>query len=100
MKTSISKFYRFDFDKGVPIGTGGAMKWRKGVKTVSACSLQGAVEKLTFPVIREFGLLAKLTVAQAWSSLDKSEWSELDINSVMIAGFVAGCLERERLKTS
>ena len=96
----MSKLYRFDFDKGVPISGGPSMKWRKGLKIVSAYSLQGAIEKLAFPVLRQFGLKAKLNAVKAWSSTDKANWTELSVESVMIAGFIAGCLERERLKLS
>ena len=91
----MTQFYKFDFEKGVPV-EGAAMCWRKGLKTVAAYSLQGAVEKFALPTFREYGLRAKLNVLQAWRSLDRQIWIEIDTNSVIFAAFLTGCLERAK----
>lgn len=95
MKTKISKLYRFDFDKGIPV-IGGAMRWRKGLKTITAYGLQNAVEKFAMPVFRQYGTDCKLNVLKAWSSDDGKQWNELDAQSVHFAAFLTGCLEREK----
>lgn len=89
----MTKFYRFDYDKGVPV-QGGSMKWRKGLKTIPAYSLQDAVNKFAMPVLKQYGLSAKLNVVNAWVSPDKSDWSEVNLKEISIAAFMAGCIER------
>jgi hypothetical protein len=89
----MSKFYKFDFDKGVPV-QGAAMKWRKGLKTIRAYSLQDAVEKFAMPVFREYGTSAKLNVVKAWSSPDKTTWTELALDAVTLAAFLVGAIKR------
>ncbi len=92
-EVKMSKFYRFDFNKGVPAGNS-QMKWRKGVKTISAYCLQHAVEKFAMPVLREFGTEAKLNVFKAWVSPDKKTWKEVNLQNLTLAAFLVGCYER------
>src|SRR5689334_9660791 len=91
------KFYRFDFDKGVPV-QGGQLRWRKGQKTISAYCLQDAIEKFAMPTFKQFGTTVKVNIVQAWSSLDKKNWTELNLDAVIIAGWLVGAKNRPEVK--
>ena len=93
----MTKFYRFDFDKGVPV-KGGQMRWRKGVTTLPAYSLQDAINKFAMPVLKQYGTNAKLNVVSAFVSDDKKDWRQLTLDEVVITAFFAGCVERMKLE--
>lgn len=94
MKSKMTRFYKFDFDKGVPIIGTGQLKWRSGVKTIPAYCLQNAVEKFAMPVFRQYGTSAKLNVVKAFVSEDKKEWKEISLTETIFAAFLVGCVER------
>lgn len=89
----MTKFYKFDFDKGVPV-QGASMRWRKGVKTIPAYSLQDAINKFAMPVLRQYGTDAKLNVVSAWVSPDKKDWKEINLQELNATAFMVGCIER------
>ncbi len=90
---NMTKFYKFDFDKGVPV-SGGNMKWRSGVKTIPAFCLQNAVEKFAMPAFRQYGTDCKLNLIAAFVSPDKKAWEAINLDAVLISAYLIGCIKR------